>query len=160
MKSKLLVLAVLMAALTAPASAQSPAGAVTVKPREESYSVKRGSSSVVGIAIKIKEGYHINSNRPRDKFLIATVLKIERESGLVLGPVRYPKPKMQKFSFSDKPLSVYEGEAILTFSLRASATATSGNHTLHGKLTVQACNDEQCLRPQTLNVDIPVAVVQ
>ena len=64
----------------------------------------------------------------------------------------------KKFSFSDKPLSVYEGRAILKFSAAAAAVA-AGNHSIHAKLTVQACSDEACLQPKTIDVEIPFEVV-
>jgi hypothetical protein len=37
--------------------------------------------------IDIDSGYHINSNRPLDKFLVATALKVEPEAGFA-GPPR------------------------------------------------------------------------
>ena len=131
---------------------------VKVKPEQDGYSVKRGAALQVAIVIDIDAGYHINSNRPLDKFLVPTALKIEPQAGLARARVSYPKAKMQKFSFSEKPMSVFEGRAILRFTAQALAVAAVGKHTLHGKLTVQACNNEMCLRPQTVGIDIPVEI--
>ncbi|HVG21024.1 MAG TPA: protein-disulfide reductase DsbD domain-containing protein, partial [Blastocatellia bacterium] len=104
-------------------------------------------------------GYHINSNRPNDKNLVATALKFDRVPGLSTTPVVYPKAKMQKFEFSPKPLSVFEGKVTFKLTARALPTLSAGGHVLKGRLTVQACNNQVCLRPQTVDVAIPVEVV-
>ena len=126
---------------------------------ESVYKVKKGSSVEVSVVVDIDKGYHINSNRPAEVYLIATALKFDRLAGFTTTRVIYPKAKVQKFEFSEKPMSVYEGEAVIKFSARALPSAAPGAHTLKAKLTVQACDDKQCLRPQTLPLDIPIEVV-
>ena len=140
------------------AQAQTSASVVKVKPQESVYKVKPGATFQVAVVLEIDGGYHINSNQPADKFLIPTSLKIESLKGLRANTVRYPKAKFQKFSFSEKPMSVFEGRTVLRFTARALPTLAQGSHTLKAKLTVQACNDELCLRPQTVNVEIPLEV--
>ena len=140
------------------ALAQGSAKVVKVSPGESVYKVKRGASVQIAVVIDIDDGYHINSNRPTDKNLIPTALKFERTTGLTTTAVIYPKAKMQKFEFSPKPLSVFEGKTILKLTARALPSMASGNHTLKAKLTVQACNNQLCLRPQTVDVDVPLQV--
>lgn len=151
---KLLFLFIFIGLISASAMAQSSANVVKVSPA--SVKVKKGGAAVATVTLNIDGGYHINSNRPSEAYLIATVLKIQPQGGVTPGAVVYPKAKSQKFSFSPKPLSVFEGQAVLRFNVRAGAAASS--QTLKGKLTIQACNDQQCLRPQTVDVNIPVEV--
>lgn len=139
--------------------AQTSASVVKVSAGAPSYAISKGGSAAVQVVLEIQNGFHVNSNRPSDEFLIATSLKLETPEGLSTTRVVYPPGKMKRFKFSPKALSVYEGRVVLRFQARASASAASGNHTIRGKLTVQACNDEACLRPQTVNVDVPVQVV-
>jgi hypothetical protein len=147
-----------MALACVPALAQSSAKVVKVRPEQTVYKVKQGSSFQVAVVVDIDGGYHINSNRPAEDFLIPTALKVEAMPGLRANAVRYPKAKVQKFSFSEKPLSVYEGRAVLRFTARALPSLSQGTHTIKGKLTIQACNDQACLRPQTVDVEIPLEV--
>lgn len=126
----------------------------------QSYKIKAGQSAQIEIIIEIDAGYHINSNRPAEEFLIGTSLKLEKLAGVTATRVIYPKAKLQKFEFATKPMSVYEGKTSLKFTARALATAAEGSHTLKGKLTVQACNDQQCLRPATLDVSVPIEIVK
>ena len=158
MRTKILSAFILIGWLGIAAMAQSSDKVVKAQAEQDAYRVKPGASVQAGVVVDIDSGYHINSNRPLDKFLVATALKVEPEAGLVARPVLYPKPKMQKFSFSEKPMSVYEGRAVLKFTIRALPSASPGRHNIQGKLTIQACNNEQCLRPQTISVEVPVEV--
>jgi thioredoxin:protein disulfide reductase len=156
--SRILVLSLLIILTGSFALAQT-GKVVKVKTSESAYKIKKGAAAQIAIVIDIDEGYHINSNRPAEAFLIATAVKFDRLAGVTPGRLVYPKAKIQKFEFSEKPMSVFEGQTILKFTARALPTAAPGSHTLKAKVTVQACNNEQCLRPQTLSLDIPVEVV-
>jgi hypothetical protein len=140
------------------AIAQGSAKVVKVSPGESVYKVKRGGSVQIAVVIEVDDGYHINSNRPSDKNLIPTALKLERAAGLTTTPVIYPKAKMEKFEFSPKPLSVLDGKFLLKLTVRARPSTAPGSQTLKAKLTVQACNNQLCLRPQTIDLSIPLQV--
>ncbi|HWP42155.1 MAG TPA: protein-disulfide reductase DsbD domain-containing protein [Blastocatellia bacterium] len=153
------LLSIIISLLSSQALAQGTGKVVKVSTGESSYKVKKGSTVEVAIVIDIEDGYHINSNRPAEDFLIPTSLKLERLSGISTGRVTYPKAKVQKFEVSEKPMSVYDGKAVIKFTARALRSIAPGSHTLKAKLTVQACDDKQCLRPQTLPIDIPIEVI-
>jgi len=155
---KLVFLLALLIFSSVSAMAQTSASVVKVRPEESTYKLKPGASAQISVVLDIDSGYHINSNRPTEKYLIPTALKFDRMPGLTVAIVRYPKAKLLKFSFSEKPLSVFEGKAVLKFSARALPSLASGNHTIKGKLTLQACNDQLCLRPQTVDVEIPIEI--
>jgi len=144
--------------LSSAAFAQGSGKVVKVSSGESVYKIKRGGSAQLAVIVEVDRGYHINSNRPAEKYLIPTALKIERTAGLTTSVVIYPRAKLQKFEFSDKPLSVFEGRAVLKLTARALASLPTGNQTLKAKLTVQACNNQQCLRPQTIDVSLPLQV--
>src|ERR1044072_4900198 len=158
--SRLLFLLSAIVCFSASAMAQSSSSVVKIRPGESSYTVKQGASAKLELVLDIDDGYHINSNRPNDKNLSATALKFDRMKGLSLSPVAYPKAKMQKFEFSEKPLSVFEGRTPLRLTARALPTLPAGSQVLKGKLTIQACNNQVCLRPQTVDVAIPIEVVK
>jgi thioredoxin:protein disulfide reductase len=157
--SRIFLLLTAIVFLTAPAMAQTSASVVKAEPGESVYKIKRGEVAKIEIKLEIEDEFHINSNRPNDKNLIATALKVERMTGLSVTPVLYPKAKMQKFEFSEKPLAVFEGKTTLRFTARALPSLQAGSHTIKAKLTVQACNNEKCLRPSTFEVAIPVEVM-
>lgn len=159
MKSfKVFVLTLVLLTSSVAALAQGSGKAVKVSAGQSVYKIKRGAPAQITVVIEVGDGYHINSNRPTEKYLIPTALKIERIAGLSTTPVTYPKAKLQKFEFSKTPLSVFEGKAVLKLSARGLPSLATGSYTLKGKLTVQACNNQQCLRPQTIDVSIPLQV--
>jgi thioredoxin:protein disulfide reductase len=157
---RLAFLFALIVGLSATAAAQTSASVIKVRPEHSSYKVKAGAATPLALVVEIDDGYHINSNRPADKNLIATALKFDRLAGLSLSPVVYPRAKMQKFEFSPKPLSVFEGKAVFKMTARALPSAATGSQTLKGKLTVQACNNQICLRPEKVDVTISIEVVK
>lgn len=109
------------------------------------------------IIIQVKNGYHVNSTTPSDEYLIP--LKLTFTDGtLTVADILYPKPKLQKFQFSPKPISVYEGDIKTTARVKIPAGAPSGMTTLTGKLRYQACSEKACLPPRTLEVKVPVEI--
>lgn len=159
MKSfRLFVLMLLALSLSVAALAQGSGKVVKVSAGESVYKIKHGAPAQITVVIEVSDGYHINSNRPVEEYLFPTALKLERVAGLSTTPVVYPKAKLQKFEFSKKRLSVFEGKVVLKLSARALPSLSAGSYTLKGKLGVQACDHQQCLKPQTLDVSIPLQV--
>lgn len=158
-KATLMIIGGFISFLPATAFGQSSASVVNPHAALSVDKVKQGSRFQAAVVVDISSGYHINSNHPSESYLIATTLKVEKQQGITVGLVVYPRGQVKKFEFSEKPLSVYEGRAVLKFSATASPAVPVGNHSIHAKLTVQACNDQACLQPKTVDVEIPFEVV-
>ena len=109
--------------------------------------------------MELRSGYHCNSNTPSDDYLIP--LKLTWTPGtLEVGEVVYPKPQMEKYSFSEKPLSVYTGSFEIVTRFKVPAGAPFGDTVIPAKLRYQACTDRMCLPPKTVEVSLPVNVVK
>ena len=100
MKRTFLLLAII-GSLGMATMAQGSAGVVKIS--ASPLKVKKGASGAGLVTLNINGGYHINSNRPTEAYLIATALKIQPQAGFTIGGVVYPKAKLQKFSFSENP---------------------------------------------------------
>ena len=151
----------LACAVIAPATnSQVPSGRDVVKP--EIYSslnpAARGSSFQIAVVMNIRPGFHVNAREKSEEYLIATDLKAELPSGFTSGDVVYPKGKLETFSFSKKPLNVYQGKVILRLPLNALASAPLGEQHIPLKLRYQACSTELCLPPTTLPLDAVVNI--
>ena len=120
---------------------------------------QRGRTVQAAVVLDIPGGFHINSNRPLTKFLIPTSVKIEAPGGIKVGPVSYPRAQLRSFSFSEEKLSVYEGRAVLRFSVTIPADFSTGVTELRARVKYQSCNDEACFPPATRSIDMPIAVV-
>src|ERR1700757_4216783 len=64
---------------------------------------KRNAAVQVQIPLVVKEGYHVNSNKPTEEYLIPLKLTWTSTGALEGGEITYPKPLLEKFEFSDKP---------------------------------------------------------
>jgi DsbC/DsbD-like thiol-disulfide interchange protein len=120
---------------------------------------QRGRTLQTAIVIDIPNGYHINSNRPLESYLIATQLKVDAPNGVRVGPVLYPRPLLQSFKFSKKKLSVYEKQTRLKFTLTVPANYSGGSIEVKTTVRLQSCNDEVCFPPKTYNQNMRINVV-
>src|SRR5579884_2056972 len=71
--------------------------------------VHRGQAAEQKLTLELRPGFHVNSNKPNDEFLIPLKLTWAPSAGIEPGAVEYPAPKLEHSSFSDKPLSVFDG---------------------------------------------------
>jgi hypothetical protein len=124
----------------------------------EGAKLNAGGSGEAVVTLDIAAGYHVNANPASDKYYLPTELRAEPQEGLTPGKPLYPKSVTRKFQFSETPLSVYEGRAVIRLPLRADATASKGPHTLRATIRVQPCNDEVCLQPRNIDAPIPVTI--
>lgn len=164
MKSKTLIIFIatvaLSIALSPGATAQIPSGREVVKPEifASLDPAGRGSSFQIAVVMKIRPGFHVNAREKSEDYLIATDLKAELPAGFTGSEVSYPKGKLEKFTFSKKPLNVYQDTVILRMPLMANASAPLGAQHIPLKLRYQACSMELCLPPVTLSLDATVNV--
>jgi hypothetical protein len=118
---------------------------------------KRGAAFEVKTPVLLKSGYHVNSNTPSESYLIPLRLTWEPGS-LQATDVVFPKPHLEKYEFSPKPLSVFTGDFEVVTKFKVAADAESGPGMALGKLRYQACNFNSCLPPKTIEVKLPVIV--
>ncbi|MFQ6021971.1 MAG: thioredoxin domain-containing protein [Acidiferrobacterales bacterium] len=122
--------------------------------------VGNGAERLV-VDVKIRDGWHINAHQPLQKELIPTVLTVDESDGLwQLEGVAYPQPEQVQLSFQQEPLAVYQGQVRLTAELRQNGQGKMGNAPVVSvKLKIQACNDQICLLPENLILQIPATDV-
>lgn len=120
---------------------------------------KPGAAADSALPVELRPGYHVNSIMPSDEYLIP--LRLTWDKGpLEAAGFTFPPARMEKYSFSDKPLSVYSGNFEIVTHFKAAAGAAPGVSTLKGRLRYQACNSTMCLSPKTLEVSLPVEIVK
>jgi len=144
-------------ALSLPCFAQNN-NVLSVAP-PETVTVRLGSKVQVKLSLELRSGYHCNSNSPLDDYLIP--LRLTWATGPLESPeVIYPAPQMEKYSFSDKPVSVYTGNFELVTKFKVAASAAPGQATISGKLRYQACTDRLCLPPKTIEISVPLDIIK
>ena len=122
--------------------------------------VRPGDKFKVAIAVEVGDGYHINAHRPTLEFLIPTSVAFGAPAGITFSAEKYPAPKHRRFEFApETELAVHEGTLFITAEAQADSAVKTGDATIRALVTVQACNDSQCLAPSDLSVEIPIKIV-
>ena len=129
-----------------------------VKANAQELTVAAGESGEALVRLQIKDGYHVNANPASFSYLIPTQLELTPAEGVAVEFITYPDPLTRKFSFSEKPLAVYEGETTLKARLKADKASKPGTHNLSAKLRVQACDDKVCYAPGSIDLVVPVNI--
>jgi hypothetical protein len=112
--------------------------------------VPRGKVFEIAVVLEIHHGYHIQANKVLEEYLIPATVTAELPAGLRLVSTTYPKSLLKKFTFSEKPMAVYEGKITVRIKLEAQPSAALGAVKIPLALRFQACNDELCLPPAKL----------
>lgn len=114
-----------------------------IKPFARGHGVvrlKHYSFDGVILEVELEKGWHINSNSPLRDVLIKTEVTA-RDTVL---KVTYPEPLLKLLDFDQQPLSLYEGIIQLPIMFKSAPIPNSI------QLTVQACSDNVCLRPENI----------
>lgn len=154
-----------------PASSPTPAAisssAQVVKVTSAPISIAPNGSADAVITLSISPGFHINANPATFSYLIATELQPVPypDNPIATGTPIYPSPVKKKFAFAEQPLAVYEGDVTIRLPLDISFAGKSYVRVTSGArlsqpitLRVQACDEEKCFPPATLNAMILVEV--
>jgi thiol:disulfide interchange protein DsbD len=148
--------AVAIASLLEMAFAQPGPNVLSLAP-PATIAAKAGETTNATLSITIASGYHANSNKPVDPYLIP--LQLTWNSGpLTAASVVFPKPQIRKLGFSTKPASVFTGNFDVVTRFRVASDAAPGTSTVTGKLHYQACDDRSCLPPANIDVAVPVVI--
>ena len=125
---------------------------VNIKPYLSVDKVAAGDAFKLAIKTTIKNGWHINSNKPNDDFLIPTKLDIinPNKGFFNLENVIYPAAQEVKLGFSDKPLSAWEDDIIIVGILKVPTDIKPGDYKLIVKLSYQGCNNSTCMAPTSI----------
>lgn len=126
--------------------------ALTVDPLQKVI-VTRGKSTTIKVHAKIAPGYHVNSNKPNEDYLIPLRMTLTADP-LVVEAIKYPAGHDEKYTFSEKPLNVLTGDFDILLTVKAPEKLDPQMHVLLGKLRYQACSDKACLTPKTIEVRV------
>ena len=153
------ILAVLaLAMVIAVAEAQLRGVRVDVQAIAEREQMPADGIVRVAVQVRLPEGFHTQSNRPRDPSLIPTVLTIEPPSGVRVEELVFPPSTDFVQMGQDEPLSVFEREFVIGVELSV-AGLSPGPVEVAGRLRYQACDENLCYAPTTVPVTWTLDVV-
>ncbi|MGB5849384.1 MAG: cytochrome c biogenesis protein CcdA, partial [Ignavibacteriaceae bacterium] len=101
----------------------------------------------IAIEADVEKTWHINSQNPKDEYLIPTTVMIDDTINFKLLKLVYPEAHDIKLDFSDTPLSVWEGKVYFGALVKAADNLSPGKYPLVVTVEYQACNNQSCLAP-------------
>lgn len=116
-----------------------------------------GSEFKIAVHVKVDSGWHINSDKPYEDFLIPTGLSIDT-SAFKLIKVVYPKPHDLKLDISETPMSVWEGEVFMGALVTAPKDLAPGKYKLPVSVNYQSCNNMTCLPPNSVSDTVEIEI--
>ena len=116
-----------------------------------------GSEFKIAVKVMVDSGWHINSDKPNEDFLIPSQFSIDT-SVFKMGKVAYPKALDLKLEISETPLSVWESEVYVGALVNAPENLAPGKYLLPVYLDYQACNNMTCMPPNTVKDTIEIEV--
>ena len=132
---------------------------VDVEPTQP-VTVTRGQSAPVEFTFHIKNGYHINSNKPLTPELIPTSVGFSPPPDVAIAKIQFPDGVLTSFPFDpNEKLSVYSGDVTVKAIVLPTRTAGTGTYTVHGEFKYQACDNNSCYPPKKLPVQFDVKIL-
>jgi hypothetical protein len=115
---------------------------------------KRNASVEARIPVSVQPGFHVNSDKPSEEYLIPLKLTWTGTGALQPGAIIYPKATQEKYEFAEKPLLVLTGNFDIVANFKVAGNASAGPGSAAGKLRYQACNNRACFQPKTVDVKV------
>ncbi|WP_337873211.1 cytochrome c biogenesis protein CcdA [Ignavibacterium sp.] len=135
-----------------------PTEIVKIKSFSSFDKVYTGSEFKLAVKINVQDTWHINSNKPKEDFLVPTELILSEINGFSIVNTVYPEAKEYKFSFSETPLAVWEGEFFIGAFVKVTDKVQPGKYRLVFNLDYQACNNQSCLAPTSVSDTIEIEI--
>ncbi len=164
MKSKYKMLAILFILLFSTINAQlnffENKQVAKLKVYQSAEQAHQEGGVILAIQLLIDKGWHVNSNKPHDEFLIPVQIEVTSGFNNQKNEIIFPKPEDIKLEFSEEPVSVFEGSPVFGSVVNFPKDTKLGKKDIIVKVTYQACNDKTCMPPETLIDTISVNVVE
>lgn len=132
---------------------------VSIKPIAPQKNFHPGDKFELILELTISPGFHINSQNPEDDLLVPTSVEFKEDPAFEVKEIIFPETKTKKFKFSEKPLSVYEGQVEIKARIELGKDARPDSLDLAGQIRYQACDEQACLKPTSTSFKAKIKVL-
>jgi thiol:disulfide interchange protein DsbD len=149
----------LLAAATAAAQSGGDRQIAQVRPLVEVLAAPAGATTRVALLVRLPQGFHMNSDVPRDPLLIPAEVVVDAPDGVTPTGIAYPKATDLKQDATSVPLRVFEREFAIGVLLEIAPAMPLGPLTIPVHLRYQACDEKRCYVPMTATQMFEFSVV-
>jgi thioredoxin:protein disulfide reductase len=163
MKTKLKVFVFFFLATTPFSSVQSAlidsSKVIRIQVYPSAKPAQPGSVIRTAFLVQIQDGWHINAHEGILDFLIPANLTLDKNPyGTLTQNPSYPAGSKKTLAGLPQSFAVYEKAVTFYADIKLSESLKSGEVKLPFKLKIQACNDQSCLSPTILSLQLPLEV--
>ena len=145
----------------------SPTQAQTARHRQiadltpivETSAAHAGTLVRAAVRVQLPDGFHVNSDRPREPALFPLSMTVAAPSGAALIDVSFPAPSDLTQQGDDSPLRVFEGAFTIGARLQLSGHLPIGALHVPVHIKYQACDQTRCYVPATVDTTWTWSVV-
>jgi DsbC/DsbD-like thiol-disulfide interchange protein len=147
------VLAGLVAPFASPAGAQLRRPSAELTPVVAQRVVQPGQTVTGELRVELPERIHVQSDAPREAYLIPTRLTFTPPEGVTVEEITYPPASDWFLEGQDEPLAVFETAFTVGWRLVLAADVSPGEMVVPGRFQYQSCDDRLCYPPVTADVE-------
>ena len=134
-------------------SAQFRQPVAELTPAVQQQAIRPGQTLTVELRVGLPENIHVQSDNPRDAFVIPTLLTFTLPEGVTVEEITYPASTDFLLAGAKEPLSVFEHEFTIEVRLALDTDVSPGEIVVPGSFLYQACDDTVCFAPATAAVE-------
>jgi len=144
-----------------PATAAPIIPVVTVSNVWSHTGVKPGGEIALAVILDIREGFHISANTAQAPFVRTSIEPLSVPDGVRGSTPTFPKPQVMDFGIAGakERISVFSKRAVVFVPIALNNTAQPGQAPIRLKITYQACDDQKCLMPTSVEDDVQLTIV-
>lgn len=133
--------------LHASSGAVTPEEILDLKTFNSSSGIAAGSEFRLALEVKLRPGWHINSNQPSNEFAVPTEVVLDKLPGLEIERVLFPPHIVREMTSAKVKTEIFEESFVVLISGRTSGDIRQGEQPLNGKIIYQGCDKDNCLPP-------------
>lgn len=131
----------------------------SIKPPEVKGAIRPGDKFSVKLTAEIDAGWHLYSISQPSGGPIPTRITLPPDQPFkIAGKIISPDPLVAHDPNFDIDTEYYAGSAVFTLPLKVDSNAAAGKTRLQVTTFFQSCNDELCLPPKTVKLEIPIEI--
>ena len=134
-------------------SAQFRRPTAELTPTVVQQAIQPGQTVTLVLGVELPENIHVQSDKPRDPFVIPTLLTFTLPEGVTVEEITYPESTDFLLAGATEPLAVFENEFTIAVRLALDADVSPGDIVVPGSFLYQACDDRVCFPPATAAVE-------
>ena len=135
------------------ASAQFYQPTAELTPTIEQRAIRPGQTVILVLRVELPENIHLQSDKPRDPYVIPTLLTFTLPEGVTVEEITYPESTDFLLAGQEEPLAVFEHEFTIEVRLALDADFSPGEVVVPGSFLYQACDNRICFPPKTAAVE-------